>query len=72
MANTPNILDQPVATPTLTAVLAAGTGTGVSTAAGVPAGAPTGTLPFRYDSTAVTGGMYFWNGAAWVKITTIL
>lgn len=37
-----------------------------------PAGAPTGTLPFRYDSTAVTGGMYFWNGAAWVKITTIL
>lgn len=44
---------------------------GVQVAAGVPAGAPTG-LPFAYDTTPVTGGFYFWNGAAWVEITTIL
>lgn len=45
---------------------------GVPSAAGVPAGAPNGTPPFAYDTTAVTGGFYFWNGAAWVKIATIL
>lgn len=44
---------------------------GVQTAAGVPVGAPTG-LPFAYDTTAVTGGFYYWNGAAWVKVATIL
>lgn len=41
-------------------------------AAGVPAGAPTGTeLPIAFDSTAVTGGVYYWTGAAWVKGGTI-
>lgn len=43
-------------------------------AAGVPAGAPNfagGELPIAFDSTAVTGGMYFWDGAAWVKASTI-
>lgn len=44
---------------------------GVQVAAGVPTGAPTG-LPFAYDTTAVTGGFYFWNGAAWVEIAAIL
>lgn len=43
---------------------------GVQIAAGVPAGAPTG-LPLAFDSTAVTGGLYVWNGAAWVKVSTI-
>jgi hypothetical protein len=33
-------------------------------------GAPTG-LPLAFDSTAVTGGLYVWNGAAWVKVSTI-
>lgn len=45
---------------------------GVIVAAGVPSGAPAGMLPFAYDTTAVSGGFYFWNGAAWVKIATIL
>lgn len=45
---------------------------GVPSAAGVPSGAPVGTLPFAYNTTAVTGGFYFWNGAAWVKVATIL
>lgn len=45
----------------------------VRTGAGVPAGAPTTTeLPLAYDTTAVTGGFYYWNGAAWVKVATIL
>lgn len=45
----------------------------VRTAAGVPAGAPVaGEVPFAYNSTAVTGGFYYWNGAAWVKVATIL
>ena len=36
-------------------------------AAGVPSGAPTGTeLPIAFDSTATTGGIYLWTGAAWV------
>jgi hypothetical protein len=45
---------------------------GVRVAAGVPVAAPDGVLPFAYDTTAATGGFYFWNGAAWVKIATIL
>jgi hypothetical protein len=45
---------------------------GIPSAAGVPSGAPDGLPPWKYDTTAVSGGMYFWNGAAWVKITTIL
>lgn len=41
-------------------------------AAGVPAGAPAGTeIPVAFDSTAVTGGVYYWTGAAWVKGGTI-
>ena len=41
-------------------------------AAGVPAGAPATTeLPIAFDSTAVTGGVYYWTGAAWVKGGTI-
>jgi hypothetical protein len=43
---------------------------GVQIAAAVPMGAPTG-LPLAFDSTAVTGGLYVWNGAAWVKVSTI-
>lgn len=43
-------------------------GATVRFAAGVPSGAPTGTeLPIAFDSTAVTGGVYYWTGAAWVK-----
>lgn len=47
----------------------------IRTAAGVPAGAPSAAaneLPFAYDTTAVTGGFYYWNGAAWVKVATII
>jgi hypothetical protein len=41
-------------------------------AAGVPAGAPaSGKLPIAFDSTAVTGGLYIWTGAAWTKVSTI-
>ena len=44
----------------------------VRNAAGVPSGAPTGTeLPVAFDSTGVTGGLYFWDGGAWVKASTI-
>lgn len=44
----------------------------VRVAAGVPAGAPTGTeLPVAADTTAVTGGVYMWTGAAWVKVATV-
>jgi hypothetical protein len=44
----------------------------VRAAAGVPAGAPTGTeLPIAIDTTAVTGGLYVWTGAAWVKGSVI-
>lgn len=41
---------------------------GVQIAAGVPVGAPVG-LPFAFDSTAVSGGLYVWNGAAWLKVS---
>lgn len=44
---------------------------GVIVAAGVPAGAPNGKLPIAVDTTAVSGGIYVWNGAAWVKAATI-
>ncbi len=45
----------------------------VRTAAGVPSGAPVaGEAPLAEDTTAVTGGFYYWNGAAWVKVATIL
>lgn len=45
----------------------------VRTAAGVPVGAPiAGEVPFAYNTTAVTGGFYYWNGAAWVKVATII
>lgn len=41
-------------------------------AAGVPTGAPAGQeLPVAFDSTAVSGGLYFWDGAAWVKASAI-
>ena len=47
-------------------------GATVRNAAGVPTGAPTGTeLPIAFDSTAVTGGLYFWDGGAWVKASMI-
>ena len=40
--------------------------------AGVPSGAPSGTeMKFAIDTTAVTGGLYYWNGSAWVLIVTI-
>lgn len=52
---------------------AAGAGSTVRHAAGVPSGAPTGTeAPLAFDSTAVTGGLYFWDGAAWVKCSAAL
>lgn len=42
------------------------------TAAAAPVAAPTtGDLPFYFDSTAVTGGLYLWIAAAWVKVSTI-
>lgn len=41
-------------------------------AAGVPSGAPDGKLPIAYDTTAVSGGTYLWNGSDWVKVATIL
>ena len=41
-------------------------------AAEVPSGAPSGTeMKFAIDTTAVTGGLYYWNGSAWVLIVTI-
>jgi hypothetical protein len=59
-------------------VLAMGAGTPgwvqqtVRSAAGVPSGAPSGAeLPLAFDSTATTGGLYIWSGAAWVKVSTI-
>lgn len=43
----------------------------VQIAAGVPVGPPAGVLPIAFDSTAVTGGLYVWDGAAWVKVSVI-
>lgn len=44
----------------------------VRSGAGVPSGAPTGTeLPIAVDTTAVTGGVYFWDGANWVLAASI-
>lgn len=44
----------------------------VRIAAGVPAGAPTADeLPIAVDTTAVSGGIYAWSGAAWVKAASI-
>jgi hypothetical protein len=60
------------------ALVATGGGTprvvygGLTIAAGVPAGAPTGKLPIAIDTTAVTGGAYYWNGAAWVKFANAI
>ncbi len=47
-------------------------GTTIRHAASVPSGAPVSTeLPIAFDSTAVTGGLYIWDGTAWVKGSTI-
>jgi hypothetical protein len=48
-------------------------GTTVRTGTGAPTGGPTGAeLPFAFDSTASpTGGLYFWDGGAWVKASVI-
>jgi len=44
----------------------------VRAGSGAPAGAPTGTeLPLAVDTDAVTGGVYYWTGAAWVQAATI-
>jgi len=44
----------------------------IRVAAGVPAGAPAyPELPIAADTTAVSGGLYVWSGAAWVKIAAI-
>lgn len=40
-------------------------------ASGVPSGAPVGKLPIAVDTTAVTGGIYVWNGSAWVKAASV-
>ena len=41
-------------------------------AAGVPSGAPSGTeLPIVFDTSATTGGLYCWSGAAWVYAAPI-
>lgn len=40
--------------------------------AAVPVAAPTSTqLPIAVDTTAVSGGIYVWDGAAWTKAATI-
>jgi hypothetical protein len=45
----------------------------IRVAEGVPSGIPVaGEVPFAYDTTAVTGGFYFWNNSAWVKVATII
>ena len=42
-------------------------------AAGVPSGAPAFyEVPIAFDSTPVTGGLYGWDGAAWVKVAAIV
>lgn len=44
----------------------------IRAAAGVPAGAPSGSeLPVAVDTTATSGGLYYWTGAAWVQISVI-
>ena len=44
----------------------------VRIAAQVPSGAPIGSeLPVALDSTAITGGLYVWDGAAWVQASVI-
>ena len=41
----------------------------VPSGAGAPTLAPAvGVMPLYYDTTAGTGGLYLWNGAAWVKV----
>jgi hypothetical protein len=41
----------------------------IRSAAGVPSGAPTPTeIPFAIDTTAGTGGLYYWSGSAWVAL----
>jgi hypothetical protein len=41
-------------------------------AAAVPTTAPAqGHMPFKFDSTPASGGLYGWTGSAWVKLSTI-
>lgn len=42
---------------------------GAQSGAGAPSAAPDRFLPFYFDTTAVTGGLYMWVGAAWVKVS---
>ncbi len=57
---------------TPSAIAASQLGLTIRQAAGVPTGAPTGTeLPIAADTTAVSGGLYVWSGAAWVKAATV-
>jgi hypothetical protein len=47
-------------------------GTTIRFGTGAPSGSPTGTeLPFAFDSTDTTGGLYLWDGGAWVKASEI-
>jgi hypothetical protein len=42
---------------------------GVQTGSGAPSDPPAGFLPLYIDTTAVTGGLYIWDGAAWVQVS---
>lgn len=42
---------------------------GVQSGAGVPVAAPDGFQPLYIDTTPITGGLYVWDGAAWVQVS---
>ncbi len=44
----------------------------IRSAAGVPSGAPSPTeIPFAIDTTAGTGGLYYWSGSAWIALLEV-
>ena len=45
-------------------------GLNIASGVGAPSGAPAaGHIGLYYDTTAMSGGLYFWTGSAWTKIT---
>lgn len=57
---------------TAAAIAASKLALSIRAAAGVPTGAPTGNeIPVAIDTTAVSGGLYVWTGAAWVQGSVI-
>lgn len=73
--DTSGALAQSMTVAALSALLSAIADDGIPNGSGVPSGSPSSNgwpLPWYKDNTAVTGGLYHWDSAAWVEDAVIL